>query len=346
MSLSPDQIVDLVQATQVGLIKKKAFLNLRSDLTDYVAVRELYKNHQHQFEGGREWEFTAQVDDNHSARVVGLYEDDSAAIADSLIKGSVGPRFTDANYVFDVHEKALNGGPDQVVDFVYTKYCGMIESHWKLLESLCWGKPESSADKKTPYGIAYWITKGATEGFTGGDPVGFADGRAGISTSAQPRWANWSAPYTNVSKEDLITKMRRAVRKTKFRSPISHAEPTVGSFKNGIYTNDTVIDQFEMILESQNMNLGKDLASMDGRTTFKSRPVVYAPYLDNDSTDPIYLIDWSTLAFGIIKGWKERVSKPQVVAGKHNVHAVFLDASLNLICTDLRRQAVLHKASN
>ncbi len=114
--------------------------------------------------------------------------------------------------------------------------------------------------------------------------------------------------------------------------------------KNGIYTCNDVVDEMEMILESQNMNLGRDLASMDGKTLFKGRPIVSAPYLDNDSSNPIYIIDWSTMQFGIIKGWKERISAPQTVPGKHNVRAVFLDAGTNMICTNLRKQAVFHKA--
>ena len=342
--LTAQQVDDLVTSCIKLLIKKGAFTNLRSDLTDYVAVRELYKNHQHQFEGGLDWEFTIQTDHNHSARVVGLYEDDAAAIADNLKTGKVGPRFTDANFVYDIHEKALNRGSAAAVDFVYTKHVAMIESHWSLLEALCWGKPENSSDDKTPYGIAYWITKNSSEGFNGGNPAGFSEGRAGISTSDVPRWANWTASYSAVSKDDLIKKMRTAVRKTQFKSPVNHAEPTLGGMKNGIYTCNDVVDEMEMILESQNMNLGRDLASMDGKTLFKGRPIVYAPYLDNDSSDPIYLIDWSTMQFGIIKGWKERVSAPQTVPGKHNVRAVFLDASLNLVCTNLRKQAVIYKA--
>ena len=137
--------------------------------------------------------------------------------------------------------------------------------------------------------------------------------------------------------------MRRAAHKTQFRSPVNHAEPTVGGLRNGIYTNLEVLQELEGILEAQNMNLGNDLASKDGRTLFKGRPVVYAPYLDDDSQNPVYMIDWSTLAFGIIKGWQERVSSPKPVAGKHNVYAVFLDAAMNIVCTNRRKQTVFFK---
>ena len=57
--LTADEIVDLVNLTQVNLIKRGAFLNLMTDLTDYVAVRELWKRHQKVFAGGLDWEFDA-----------------------------------------------------------------------------------------------------------------------------------------------------------------------------------------------------------------------------------------------------------------------------------------------
>jgi len=350
--LTADQIIDLVKLTQANIIKRGAALNLMTDLTDYVAVRELWKKHKKVFAGGLDWEFDAVTDHNHSARFVGLYENDGAAINDATTKGSVGPRFVDANYVFDVREKIFQRPAIEIVNYVRLKYHRMLTSFYELLEPALWGKPEDSTDKKTPYGVAYWVTKqsdadaltNANGGFDGKNPTGFSDGRAGISSSAYPRWANWACQYSSVSKDDLVRKMRRAVRKTQFRSPISLAEPTLGT-GNGIYTSDNVIHVFEEILEAQNMNLGNDLASKDGKTLFKGHPIVYAPYLDADSTDPVYMLDWKYLALGVMDGWEQHVSAPQTVPGKHNVRAVFLDAGTNMVCTNLRKQAVFHKAS-
>ena len=350
--LTADQITDLVNLTQVNLIKRGAFLNLMTDVTDFVAVREMLDRHQKVFKGGLDWEFDAVVDHNHSARFVGLYENDGAAINDATAKGKVGPRFVDANYVFDVREKIFQRPAIEIVEYVRTKYLRMIMSYYELMEPTLWGKPEDVNDKKTPYGVAYWVTKqsnadalvNANGGFDGKDPSGFSEGRAGISSTTYPRFANWACQYENVSKEDLVRKMRRAVRKTAFRSPISHAEPTLGGTRNGIYTGDNVIHVMEELLEAQNMNLGNDLASKDGKVMFKSHPVVYAPYLDNDSTDPVYMLDWKWLALGMMEDWQKHVSAPMPVAGKHNVRAVFLDAGCNMVCTNLRKQAVFHKA--
>lgn len=343
--INPNKIDGLVQLTQEKLIKRGAYLNLMTDLTDYVAVREVYKRRRNVFSGGLEWRFDVITDHNHSARFVQMYEDDGTAIIDSMTKGSVGPKFTDANYAYDIKEPVFQQGALAVVDYVKTKYESMIVSFWELLEGALWGKPVDSTDDRTPYGIPFWITRGATEGFTGGNPSGFTSGRAGISTAAYPRWANWSSPYSAISKSDLISKMRRATRKTQFRSPISHAEPTLGAGGNGIYTCDNVIGDMETILEEQNMNLGNDVAPKDGKCLFKGMPLTYAPKLDDDDTDPIYFIDWKWMALGMMEGWSEHLSKPTPVPGKHNVRQVFLDSGCNMVCTNLRRQAVFFKAA-
>jgi hypothetical protein len=260
-----------------------------------------------------------------------------------MVAGKVSARHINSHYLYDQREPSFQRGGTAIVDLVKTKYTAMMVSFYETLEELLWSKPTDSSNVKDPFGIAYWVVKNATEGFNGGNPTGFTDGRAGISTADYPRWANWTAQYAAISKEDLIRKMRRAHRKSKFRSPVSHATPDLGAMKNGIYANDTVIGLMEEILEAQNQNLGNDLASKDGRTMFKSTPLTYAPKLDDDSSDPIYMLDWKTLAVGIMAGWENNMTAPYMVPGKHLVRRVDLDASMNMVCTDLRRQTVISK---
>lgn len=344
MGLAYSEIDDAVLLTQNNFIKRGAFVDMQTDLTDHVAVREMWKGRQKQFTGGEEWEFEIQMDHNHSARTVGLYEQDSTSMDDTMQKGSVAVRHVNAHYIYDQREKAFQRGGTQIVDLVKTRYVAMIISLFELLEGILWSKPTDSTDVKTPYGISYWITKSATEGFYGLDPTGFSSGRGGLSSTTYPRFANWTAQYTNITKQDLVRKMRRAHRKTQFRSPVSHATPALGGMRNGIYTNDTVIGLLEEILEANNMSLGNDLASKDGKTQFKSTPLTYAPKLDDDSQDPIYLLDWKWLAIGVMTGWENNLSAPYMVPGKHLVRRVDLDASLNMVCTDPRRQTVIAKA--
>lgn len=346
MTLQYADIDDAVLLTQENLVKRGAFVDLQTDLTDHVAVREMWKGRQKKFTGGNDWEFQAQVDHNHSARTVGLYETDGSALADTMITGQVQPRHINAHYIYDQREPAFQRGGVSIVDLVKTRYVGMMVALYELMEEILWGKPDDSSDDKTPYGIDYWVTRGTDgqEGFYGLNPTGFAAGRAGISSTDHARWANWYADWDAVSKEDLIRKMRKGHRNIQFRSPVSHSQPTLsGNTRNGIYAGDSEIGLMEELLEAQNMNLGHDLASKDGRTLFKSTPVTYAPKLDADAEKPVFMLDWQWLAIGVLAGWENQLSKPYMVPGKHLVRRVDLDCTLNMACTNLRKQAVFAK---
>ena len=346
MSLAFTQIDDAVLLTQEHLIRKGAFLDLQTDLSDHTLVRELWKGRKKKFEGGHPWEFNAQIDHNHSARTVGLFETDGSALQDTMIQGSVEPRHVNAHYIYDQREPAFQRGGAAIVDLVNTRYVAMQISLFELLEEILWGKPATSADTRTPYGIAYWVTKTlvGTEGFGGLDPVGFAAGKGNIAIATTARWANYTANYVAVTKEDLVRKMRKAHRNIQFRSPVSHAQPELGPTGNGIYTNDAVIGLLEEILEDQNMNLGNDLDSKGGKTLFKGTSVQYAPKLDADTQNPVYMLDWKWLVLGVLAGWENNLTKPYMVPDKHLVRRVDLDATLQMVCTNLRKQAVLNVA--
>ena len=340
-TLQFSNIDDAVLCTQQNLIKRNAFTDLQTDLQDHVAVREMWKKRKKVFTGGNVWEFEAQVDHNHSARAVGLFETDGSNLTDTMIKGTISPRHINAHYIYDQREPAFQRGGVAIVDLIKTRYVGMMVSLFEYLETALWGIP-AAGDVKTPFGIQYWLTRSVTEGFNGVDHANFPSGRAGISSTTYDRWANWTADYEEVTKDDLIRLMRRGHRKIQFRSPVSHAVPTVGPSSNGIYTNDAVLGLMEEKLEDQNMNLGTDLDKMGGRTMFKGTPVTYAPKLDADTENPVYMLDWKYLAIGILAGWENQLTKPYMVPGKHLVRRIDLDATLNMIATDLRRHAVFY----
>jgi len=343
MGIPISQIDDAVLMTQNGLVKRGAFVDMQTDLTDHVAVREMWKKKKHKFEGGINWETSYQMDHNHSAKPVGLFEEDGSSINDVMVKSEVDQRHLNAHYTYDQREKDFQRGGLAIVDLVKGRYVQMMVSFYEMLEDILWTKPVDSTDLKTPFGIAYWVVKNAAIGFNGGNPAGFAAGRGGIDSSVYPRYSNYTGQYTNVSKQDLIKKMKTACRKIKFRSVVSHAQPSGGGMANGIYMNEETVSLMEDILDTQNMNLGNDVASSSNRSLFKGRDMTYVPYLDNDSTDPIYLLDWKYLMIGVLAGWENNLSKPSVVSNKHTVRRVDLDVTLNMLCADPRRQCVFSK---
>lgn len=368
---TPAQIDMLVKGTQDMIIKRGELVNLMTDLTEYVGVNQLWKKHQAAFDGGLDWEFDLLLDQNHTAKFVGLYQDDTANHVEATIKGKVGPKFLNANYVYDVKEKALQSNRAIVIyNFIKGKMSQMYQSWYDLMEDAIWGAPAHKADALTPYGLKFWITRMravdpststaytasqiANGGFFGIDPQlatsaansALSDvSRAGISSDSYPRWANWATQYAAVTKDDLIRKMRRAFRSVDFKSPVTQVtEPTLGGASRGIYVNLDTITELENILESQNMDLGNDIASKDGKCMFKGYEVQYAPKLNDDAGAPVYLINWKTLALGVLSGWREKLSEPVIVPNQHDSRQVFLDGSMNMICTNLRTQAVISKS--
>lgn len=366
-----DGSTDIVKATAELLIKQGAFTNLLSDLTEYTILRNVLPKHKKTFNGGLDWTFNAAIASdntgNGTAKFTGLFENDTHNRKDFLVQGKVSPRFLTASYIYDKREQVLNSGTATrqgmlaIVNFVKLQMETMYQSAYDLLENALAGSPEFADDKKTPHGIAYYIQKQSNSdakshpdgAFDGKDPMlktsstvstPIASPRCGIATTSYARWANWAAQYEDISKEDLVRKMRLATRKIAFKSPLSLTDPTLSTGRS-ILTNCNVLQELETILEAQNMNLGNDVASKDGKTLFKGTPVEYVPILDGDATDPIYMIDWNTLCFGTVPGWDKKVTAPKELDGQHNTMVSYLDMSVEMACTNLRNQAVIAKAA-
>ena len=107
------------------------------------------------------------------------------------------------------------------------------------------------------------------------------------------------------------------------------------------YTNYAVTSQLEEVLESQNENLGTDIAPMDGKVVFRRATITPVIELDNDTTNPIYGINWGVLKFKALRGEWMRETVVPVVGGQHNLATTFTDCTLQSYCTDRRRLFVL-----
>jgi hypothetical protein len=68
--------------------------------------------------------------------------------------------------------------------------------------------------------------------------------------------------------------------------------------------------------------------------------VTYVPKLDDDTTNPVYVLDWKWLAIGVLSGWENNLSAPYMVPNKSKVRRVDLDCTFEAVCTNLRKQMV------
>jgi hypothetical protein len=205
-----------------------------------------------------------------------------------------------------------------------------------------------TADGKLPFGVRYYIvydtgTPTASD-FIGGDPGNFTAGAGGLAVATYPRWKNWSATYTNVTKADLVRKWRKAATFTKFMSAVP--TPSYGGADSyGYYTNYDVIGPLEEALEAQNDNLGNNIASKDGVLNFRRVPVTWVPHLEGDSNDPVFGINWAQFRTGVLRGEYLRETHLPIAPNQHTVSQVHVDLTSNWACYDRRRQFIISKGN-
>lgn len=346
--ISAESIADLIATTQRNL-GRFHWEEIATELQRYIALPQILKKKKVKFDSGTHIQWDVMVETGGSARNVGMYEEDVVAASDGIKQAYIPWRHTTTNYTYERREVAMNRSPARIIDLVQTRRAqGMIDLAEKMEQNL-WSKPASSADEITPYGIPYWIVKwpsGTTAlGFNGGNPAGFTAGAANLSSSTYPTWANFTGKYTAMTKPDGVTKMREAFVKTDFMSPIDNPTLDRGRPDREMFVNYATMAAMETVGEDQNENLGRDIASMDGRITFRRCPVHYVPYLDADTSDPIYGFDWSTLFPVFLRGEYLNESKPAVKADQHTVIVVHVDSTWNFRCHNRRRNWVLSKTS-
>jgi len=341
MELTDSQIKDLVTGTLQDLGRGR-FSQIAQALQNYEVMGSLLKKDRVVFGSGRGIKRTIMNKVGGTFRHTGLHSKDSVNISDLLTSIEIEWKHATAFWAWERREMLENKGKALVVNVIKPRRVGAMIDIAAGLEAAFFDDPDAENDL-LPYGLKYWIVKNATTGFNGGNPTGFSD-CGGIDASTETRWRNYTAQYATVSKADLLAKMRTAHRKTEWKSPVDIQDfrGPLGK-RRRIYMNEETLQEFENIGESQNENLGRDVASMDGTMVFRKHPLVWVPHLDDDSTNPVYMVDRGTFYPVILKGDYMRESEPDKAPLQHNTFVVFVDISYNYLCVDRRCNAVFYK---
>jgi hypothetical protein len=345
MPYQADDYADLVTTT-LRHLEKTSWADIVIDNQRHIAMPQVLKKKRVNFGSGHGHQFNVRFYSNNAARNVKLNETDNPTTADTQKTGNIPWRHTETHWALEERIISMNKAPSRLVNLVQTSRIDAMTDLAELMETNFWSKPDTSADTLKPFGVPYWIVYNATTGFNGGRPSGFTD-VGGLDPNTYARWKNWSANYTNVSKADLVRKWREAATKTEFRPPVD------GPFNNmesnwGFYTDYTVLGTLEEVLESQNDNLGNDVASKDGLTHFRRIPVTWVPWFDNnsgttDTTNPIYGINWSVFKCAFLQGEYMKETKVRPHPLHHRTITQYTDCTYNFLCTDRRRNFVLSK---
>ncbi len=369
-TVTPQDVADLVQSILPDL-DRMSFEQVAQDLQDYEMMRHWLTKDKIQFSDGIAVRKNLMTQLSGAASHTGIIDVDDVDIPDLMDDITVPWRHAQTKWAYHYQTDILmNSGKSSINDTVKPRRLAAMIDLAQELEQKAWQVP-ATTDKLSPYGVPYWIVYNATTGFTGGYPTG-PDSVAhttigGLSLTDSPKFRNYSANYTSVSKSDLIPKMRTAIRKTNFKSPVTQGDlSTPRGNDRRYYTDEVTCSAFEDVGESQNENLGRDLApyeagqhgtrgpggvgNTDGVLTFKKHPIIYVSQLDDTTvfpttiaTNPIYQIDHSVFQVFCLKGDYLRETGPQQAPNQHNFWRVFLDLTYNILCSNRRRCAVFSK---
>ena len=222
MPLTDANIADMITTTLHELGRGR-FYQIAQDLAEYIVLpRLLRKGNVRTLTSGIGIKETLMTGTGGSSRWVGLNEPDSYNWKDVLTQLTVvWCRLTD-NMMWWRQALLENRGEARINNVIKPQRVAMMLRLAEALEAGYFAAPDAS-DTKKPWGLKYWIVKNATTGFNGGLPAGFST-VGGVSLTDYPQFKNYTFLYAEVSKLDLIQKLRTAHRKTNWRSPYKTAE--------------------------------------------------------------------------------------------------------------------------
>ena len=346
--------------TTLNTIRREKFIDMSQELQEYIVVPYLLTKRGGLVvkKGGVGIEETLMVEHGGRSRFVGEYDEDVIVVIDHLKKMQLFYSLLTDNLAYTRSEILDNRGQERINSIIKPRRRGMYMRVAETMEENFFQTPDVD-DDLTPWGLKYWIVKNSTAGFNGGYPSGF-NRIANINLTEVPQYKNYTDQYVAISKADMILRMRRAHRRTNWRSP--RKDPGVEgdtSPRRLLLSNEDVVETFETIGEAQNENLGRDISSMnagmnnlrgtgikstpDGEILFKKHPIVHARSLDDDTSDPMYGLDMDTFHAMTQKGDNMRLGDFGRAPNQHRVYAAHLDHKHQTICTNRRNNWVVSK---
>lgn len=354
-----EQAIDLGHATLESFEQDGLQMTLKHQT--YEVLNQWFKSDKMQIDGGDRVMRFISLRDTGNASHVRMYETDTPNI--SNVDEPIRVEWTHAqtSFSYSMKEIAMNmGNKVRIYNLLKQRRDNAYREFADLLEEAAWRTPSSASDDRSPFGIPGWLgqgTENSTGGFTGYTANYFAaaastfyPGQVTCSSTVNNRWASYYADHQNKLDDTLLKKLRRAIRLTKFQTPMiakQAIDPESGFSKFRLYTNSNVLDALEEIATKSDDNIGADLGKYAGNVIFKGIPFLYIDSLDDDSSyatqqgyvyggDPIFGVNHNHFYPVVLDGENFRTNKPMNKVGQHNVFTVYCDLSYAYICDNRR----------
>lgn len=337
--LTAGQIADL----QVGTRPEQnpmQIVDISDNLNDYVFAREvLRKGKTRTVEGGKSFSWRVMTNDTGSASHTGLAYEDETSQVDLLTEATADWRHSQVNYSMIKQVVQMNSGADvQLADLEMLQEKAALKAWVALIEATWFGPPVASTDLVTPWGLATWIVKNASEGFNGGNPSGYSS--IGLDASSFPNWKNWTFLYTDVTDDDFINKLHKMLTYTEFK-PAVDGLPLLNKGDDFMFfSNYGLIRPLERYLKTNNENLGVDITKYAGSVVVNRRPVQWVPFLDADTTNPFYSVCMADVFLYRLRNFWMRKTTLENLPGRHNVKGTWFDFTWQNVFVNRRRSGV------
>lgn len=340
--LTVNQINDYVHST-LDDYGPPSFQQIAQKLQRYEIFSRWFKDDKVKTESGLAINRRLMTDHDTDNLHTGPYSEDSYDFRDVLTHLRVEFVYVKKPWGFNYSSLLHNRGKALITNVVEPERANAMLNIAHDVESKGWSAPSSSSDTTVPYGVPFWVVKGA-QGFNGRYPSGFTS-LAGIDLDEHSSFQNYCDEYLDVTEDDLLFKMHQARLLTFFTSPAEvggDSEYIQSSFR--CYTNAATRLRLNKLARGRNDNYGLDLSYGEGGTvSYGGNPLVYVPKLDEDEDDPVYMLYHDVFCPYVMEDNFLRESEVIRTAYNHDTYVIWMDMAYNYVCEDRRRQSVISK---
>ncbi len=340
---------------------------------DWPVMNEWFKNHREQVVSGTNVTETIMLDADGNAKFVEPYETDEATVPNTMATLSMPMKLAQVAWLTEKTELLRNRAPSKMIDLVEKKRTEADFSIANLLERRGFRGPNSTTDRKNPYGLPYYLVPitaaqvtAATYGHQGANPNfgTYLGGSAHSSNSAATTclgiasdeaayalWRNyndfWShdttaSILTDFDQDDVV-KIARMYRRLRFRGPVNAKQFSDGSKANFAgYTDEPMIETMEKLAQRNNESLGADLGKFMGNVVCRGVPIMWAEEMDDwvntggTASHTLAFVNHDYFVPYCMEGDYFAESGPFRDDDRHRVAKYFIDLQFNFWCSNRR----------
>ncbi len=283
---------------------------------------------------GKSFQFQVMVNDSGTAANVGMGYSDPVVIRDTLTSATGNWVNSKADFAIVGQEEDMNASPAKIVDVRLMREKATAISLVQLMEANWWGPPVTITDTLTPWGVNTIFPKNSSEGFNGGAPSGFTS--IFLNPTTYPNWKNYTFQYTDPTDGDFVNKLNRAIEFTDFEPPVEGIPTLRSNTKYAYFSNYGLIGPLQNLLKASNDNLGMDITKYAGAVVINRAPLVRVPFLEADTTNPIYGLSLGDIKLFRLRNWWMRRTHVPMVPGHHTAAADYFDSTYQFVATNKR----------